>query len=172
MALTVLGDVAFRNKDYKLAEKYYKKAAGKDKSHEAAIKLAKTYQMLNNVKKAKDIYSKILRSSSNVCEAYYQMALLEKDREIEYLKKAIAINPDFKDAWIDLARIAIGDSNFDKASLFLSTAKLIDENDFRYYYYFGLVLKNKGLTAEANRNFEKSLNLNPDYSLAKKELSI
>lgn len=172
MALTVLGDVAFRSKDYKSAEKYYKKAAGKDKSHEAEIKLAKTYQMLNNVKKAKDIYSKILRSSSNVCEAYYQMALLEKDREIEYLKKSIAINPDFKDAWIDLARLAIGDNNFDKASMFLSTAKLIDENDFRYYYYFGLVLKNKGLTAEANKNFEKSLNLNPDYSLAKKELSI
>lgn len=172
MALTVLGDIAFRNKDYKLAEKYYKKAANKDKSNNAEIKLAKTYQMLNNTKKAKDIYAKILRSSSNVCEAYYQMALLEKDREVTYLKKALAINPEFTDGWIDLARVEISKDNFDKALSFLGTAKLIDESNFRYYYYLGLVLKNKGLTAEANKNFEKSLNLNPDYSLAKEELSI
>jgi hypothetical protein len=36
----------------------------------------------------------------------------------------------------------------------------------------GLVLKNRGLTAEAHKNFERSLNLNPEYELAKKELNI
>lgn len=172
MALTVLGDIAFRNQDYKLAESYYKKAAGKDDSYNAEIKLANTYRKLNNLKKAKDIYSKVLRASSNAYEAYYQMALLEKDREITYLKKAIAINPEFKDGWVDLARIEIGKDNYDKALSFLGIVKHIDENDFRYYYYLGLVLKNKGLTVEANKNFAKSLDLNPNYSLAKEELSI
>ena len=172
MALTVLGDIAFRNQDYKLAENYYKKAAGKDSSYNAEVKLANTYQKLNNLKKAKDLYAKVLKASSNAYEAYYQMALLEKDREIAYLKKAIAINPEFKDGWIDLARTEIGKDNYDKALSFLGVVKNIDENDFRYYYYLGLVLKNKGLTAEANKNFVKSLNLNPNYSLAKEELSI
>ncbi len=44
-----------------------------------------------------------------------------------------------------------------KALSFLNIAKYIDENDFRYYYYLGLVLKNKGLTADARKNFEKVL---------------
>ncbi len=172
MALTVLGDIAFRNKDYKLAANYYKKASGKDRSCSSDIKLAQTYQKLNNLKKAKDIYSKVLKVSSNAYEAYYQMALLEKDREVAYLKKAIAINPAFRDGWIDLARIEIDKENYDGALSFLGVVKHIDEKDFRYYYYLGLVLKNKGLTAEAHKNFKKSLNLNPDYSLAKEELSI
>ena len=33
------------------------------------------------------------------------MALLDKDREETYLKKTVAINPNFKDGWIDLARL-------------------------------------------------------------------
>lgn len=171
-ALVVLGDIAFRNKDYKLAEGYYKRACGKDSSHSAEIKLAQVYQKMNNIKKAKELYSKVLRVASNSYEAYYQMALLEKDREVTYLKKAVAINPNFSAGWIDLARISINQEDFDKAQTFLGIAKYIDETDFRYYYYLGLVLKNKGLTADARKNFEKSLDLNPDYDLAKEELSI
>ena len=53
--------------------------------------------------------------------AYYQMALLEPDREFEYLKKAISINPDFVDAWIDLARVAIKKDNLDNAITYLKT---------------------------------------------------
>src|SRR5574344_528581 len=171
-ALTVLGDVAFNNKDYKLAETYYKKASGKDTTYNAEIKLAETYQKLNNEKKAKEIYAKILKVSSKAYESYYQMALIDKSRETTYLKKSIAINPNFKDGWIDLARVEISKDNYENAMSFLGVAKYIDDNDFRYYYYLGLVLKNKGLTAEANKNFEHSLEINPDYSLAKEELNI
>lgn len=171
-ALIVLGDVAFRNKDYKLAESYYKKASSKDSGYDSEIKLAKTYQKLSNEKRAKDIYAKVLRASSKAYEAYYQMALLEKDRENTYLKKALAINPNFKDGWIDLARVSITKEDYENAMSFLGIAKYIDDSDYRYYYYLGLILKNKGLTADARQNFEKSLNLNPDYSLAKEELSI
>lgn len=171
-ALMILGDIAVRNNDLKAAEAYFKKASSKDNTHTADIKLAKIYQKQNNVKKAKDIYSKILRVSSKSYEAYYQMALLEHDREEIYLKKTLAINPNFKDGWIDLARLEIDKDSFDQALTYLGIAKYIDENDFRYYYYLGLVLKNKGLTAEADKNFEKSLNLNPEYQPAKEELKI
>ena len=100
------------------------------------------------------------------------MALLDKSREFEYLKKSLAINPKFKEAWIDLARVEIDKNNFDNASNYLAIAKYIDENDFRYYYYQGLVYKNKGLPADAKRCFRKSLKLNPSYTPAKEELSI
>ncbi len=171
-ALMVMGNIALRNNDLKSAESYYKKAAAKDSSNIAEIKLAEVYLKSNNLKKAKDIYSKVLRVSSKAYEAYYQMALLEKDREEVYLKKTIAINPNFKDGWIDLARLEINKEAYEQALSYLSIAKYIDENDYRYYYYLGLVLKNKGLVAEADKNFEKSLNLNPNYSLAKEELKI
>lgn len=171
-ALIVMGNIALRNEDFKAAESYYKKAISKDTTHIAEIKLAEVYLKSNNIKKAKDIYSKVLRVSSKAYEAYYQMALLEKDREETYLKKTVAINPNFKDGWIDLARLEINKESYDQALSYLGVAKYIDENDYRYYYYLGLVLKNKGLVAEADKNFEKSLNLNPNYSLAKEELKI
>ncbi|MBR1425598.1 tetratricopeptide repeat protein [bacterium] len=169
MALSILGDIAYRNSDYKLAQNYYKKA-GKDIHCE--VRLAQTYQKLNNSKKAREIYENILKRSSNAYEAYYEMALLDKDRELTYLKKSVAINPNFTDGWIDLARCEITKENFDTAMSFLDIVKYIDEVDFRYYYYFGLVLKNKGLISEAGKNFKKSLELNPDYGLAKEELNI
>lgn len=171
-SLIVLGDVALRNGDLQQAEMYYKKATSKDLTHKAQIRLAQIYEKTNNVKKAKDIYSKILKVSSKSYEAYYQMALLEKDREEAYLKRTIAVNPNFKDAWIDLARLEINKEAYDQALTYLGIAKYIDDSDYRYYYYLGLILKNKGLIADAERNFEKSLNINPDYELAKEELKI
>lgn len=171
-ALIILGNIAMRNGDLKSAENYFKKATAKDNSHEAEIKLAQVYEKQNNIKKAKDLYSKVLKVSDKAYEAYYQMALLEKDREETYLKKSIAINPNFKDGWIDLARLEINKDSYDKAKYYLNISKYIDDNDCRYYYYLGLVLKNKGLTAEANKNFEKSLNLNPNYQPVKEELQI
>lgn len=171
-ALIILGDIALRSDDIKLAELYYKKAASKDCTHTAEIRLAQIYEKQNNIKKAKEIYSKVLKVSSIAYEAYYRMALLEKDREEAYLKKTVAINPNFKDGWIDLARLEINKDSYEQALAYLGVAKYIDENDYRYYYYLGLLLKNKGLEAEADKNFKKSLDLNPDYGLAKEELKI
>jgi len=171
-SLLILGDISRRNNDIQLAESYYKKAAAKDNTHEAEIKLAEIYQVQNNIKKAREIYSKILKTSSKAYKAYYHMALLDKDREETYLKKTVAINPAFKDGWVDLARLEIDKDSYDQALYYLDIAKYIDENDYRYYYYMGLVMKNKGLLTEASKNFEKSYNLNSDFDLVKKELQI
>lgn len=171
-SLIVLGNISIRNNDLQLAESYFKKAISKDNSHTAEIRLAEIYEKQNNIKKAKEIYSKILKVSSKTYEAYYKMALIDKDRELTYLKKAIAINPDFKDGWIDLAKLEINKDSYDQALSYLSITKYIDEDDYRYYYYTGLIMKNKGLLTEAAKNFEKSYNLNTNFELVKKELNI
>ena len=168
----VLGNIASRNKDYSTAIKHFKKITGKSSDFAPEIALAQLYLTQKDIQKAKEIYSKILKVSSKSFMAYYQMALLEPDREFEYLKKAISINPDFVDAWIDLARVAIKKDNLDNAITYLKTVKFLGETDCRYYYYLGLVLKHKGLTAEAKENFEYSLKLNPEFELSKKELNI
>ncbi|MBE7709693.1 MAG: tetratricopeptide repeat protein [Cyanobacteria bacterium SIG32] len=167
ICLKVLGDLAYKNGFYKNALSYYSKA-----KTTAEIQLARTYQKINRAEKAFEIYSKILKTTSDNYEAYYEMALIDRVNETEYLKKSLAINPKFKDAWIDLARVEIEKNNFDNASSYLAISKYIDENDFRYYYYQGLVYKNKGLPADAKRCFRKSLKLNPNYLPAKEELSI
>ena len=171
-ALIVLGDLSNRNKEYKNAINYYKKVQGKCSNFIPELRLAQTYLTLNDIQKAKEIYSKILKVSSKSFMVYYQMALLESDRRLEYLKKAISINPNFNDAWLALADYAINKGNIDNAVSYLRASKYIDDNDYRYYYYLGLVLKNKGLFAQAKENFEYSIKLNPDYELAKKELNI
>ncbi len=173
IALLVLGDLAYRENNYETALKYYENAASNEKhSYIPQIRVADVYLKLGKDKKAVDIYSKILRTRSDCYEAYYNMALLDKSRETSYLKKSVAINLQFKDGWIDLARVAIGNNKLNQASNYLAIAKYIDENDFRYYYYQGLVYKNKGLAGDAKRSFRKSIMLNPDYAPAKEELSI
>lgn len=165
IALSVLGDLALKNNEYKDAAKYFELASD-------TIKMAEVYQRLGKTKKAYEIYEKILKTQSDAYEAYYNMALLDKTREIPYLKKSIAVNYKFKDGWIDLARCSIENNDYENASKYLSIVKYIDENDFRYYYYQGLVYKNKGLASDATRSFKKSLMLNPNYVPAKEELSI
>lgn len=167
-ALLVLGDLSFRTKDYKTALKFYKNAQNND--IESSVKIAKTYEQLGKEKKALEIYDRLLKTYNNCYEAYYKIALHDKSKEIAYLKKAIAINLNFKDAWIDLGRCAIESQNFKDAKKYLAIANYIDENDFRYYYYQGVLAKKQG--QDSAYYFKKSLSLNPDYEPAKEELKI
>jgi tetratricopeptide (TPR) repeat protein len=168
-ALLVLGDLSYRNSDYKAALKYYQKAANTDK-YDAPLKIAQTYEQLGKDKKALEIYEKLLKTYNDCYIAYYKIALHDKSKEITYLKKAIAINFNFKDAWIDLGRCAIEQKNYKEANKYLQIANYIDENDFRYYYYQGLLAKKQG--EDGTSYFEKSLLLNPSYQPAKEELNI
>lgn len=129
--LVVSGDLKFKNKDYKQALKYYKKALKADKnSSKVLLKLAKTYQMMNNTKKAQITYSKILKTSSTCAEAYFQVGLMNNDED--YIKKSLAVDMYFEPAWQELAQIEFKKGNSDLAKKYLLNT--IDENEFRYYY--------------------------------------
>ena len=104
--------------------------------------------------------------------AYYNVALKDSSRKTEYLKKAVALDISFTDGWLELAKTALDKSLFDTAKKYLAIAKYIDENNFKYYYYQGLLCKAQGLSQDAYFNFKKTLTLNPDFKPAKEELSI
>ena len=147
--LLTLGDVAYENSKYKQALKYYKKAAKSRSSvTEAKLKLADTYAKLNNSKTSASLYQKIAKNDITAYEAFYHMALNNPETELSYLKKSVAINPNFKDGWIDLSRVMIESGNLAQAKKYLENAYYIDENDFRYYYYHSLLMKK---TEELNR---------------------
>lgn len=170
-SLITLGDLASRDKDYKQAVDYYKKAAGQDKkSYVPLVKEAQVYQKLNNPKKATEIYTKVLKTHFDSWEAYYNIAMLDNDKKVIYLKKALAVNPLFEVAWIDLAKVEIDNGEYLVAQKYLSNAFYIDENDYRYYYYQGLLDNSVGNPSQAIYNFKKCLKLNPNYSDAKKSL--
>lgn len=140
--LLSLGDIAYENNKYKQALKYYKKAAKSRSSvTEAKLKLADTYVKLNNPKNSEAIYQKLIKADNTAYMAYYHIALNNPDAELAYLKKSVAINPNFKDGWIDLSRIMIENGNLAQAKKYLENAYYIDDTDFRYYYYHSLLLK-------------------------------
>lgn len=169
--LITLGDLSYMDKDYKKALVYYKKATGIDKkSYKPLVKEAQVYRNLANIKKAKEIYTKILKTHSDCWEAYYNTALLDKNKQTIYLKKTLAINPLFEDAWIELAKADIEKGNYDIAQKYLSNAFYIDENNFRYYYYQGLINRNLGDVAQAKYNFKKCLKLNANCKDAQNAL--
>lgn len=173
-ALITLGDLSYRDKNYKQALNYYKKASAQDKkSYVPFVKEAQAYQKLSNSKKAEDIYTKILKTHSDSCEAYYNVALLDSsdsEKKAIYLKKALAVNPMYKDAWIELAKADIEKGNYNIAQKYLANAFYIDENDFRYYYYQGLINNNSGDFIQAKYNFKKCLKLNANFVEAQKAL--
>lgn len=147
--LLSLGDIAYENNKYKQALKYYKKAAKSRSSvTEAKLKLADTYSKLNNHKASNSICKNIVKHEDTAYQAYYNIAINDPDLEIAYLKKSVAINPNFKDGWIDLSRLMIENGNLAQAKKYLENAYYIDENDFRYYYYQSLLLKK---TEELNK---------------------
>lgn len=175
-ALTTLGDLSYNDKDYKQALDYYKKASAQDKkSYTPLIKEAQAYQKLANEKKAKEIYTKVLKTLSDSWEAYYNIALLDENKdtvkELIYLKKSLAINPLFEAGWVELAKTEIGRGNYEIAQKYLANAFYIDENDFKYYYYQGLVNKNLGDYTQAEYNFKKCLKLNSNFNEAQNELN-
>src|SRR5574344_413162 len=172
MALLTLGDLAYRNGNCKSALYYYKKASVKDKKdYSPFIKEAMTYQKLNNIKKAKDLYTKILKTHSDSWEAYYNIALLDDTKTTIYLKKSLAVNPFFENGWIELSKQEISKENYDVAKKYLSNAFYIDENDFRYYYYQGLVFAKTGDYIQAKYNLKKCLKLNGNCKDASSLLS-
>ena len=168
-ALVVLGDLSYRNKDYKSAMKYYKSSQSNN-SYISDLRIAQVYEQTGKEKKAYEIYEKLLKTYDNCYVAYYKIALKDKSKELPYLKKALAINMNFKDAWIDLGRYSIEQQKYSDAKKYLKNVFFIDENDFRYYYYQGLLAKKQGL--DGSSYFQKSLLINPNYNLAKEELNI
>ena len=173
--LITLGDLNYMNKNYKQALSYYKKASSKDKkSYTPLIKEAQTYQKLSNIKKATEIYTKVLKTHSDSWEAYYNIALLDKNNDKDktniYLKKALAVNPFFENGWIELAKIQIDKGDYNTAQEYLANVFYIDENNFRYYYYQGLICQNTGDYIQAKYNFKKCLKLNSTYTEAQNAL--
>ena len=92
-ARLTLGNINYLHQNYKKALKDYKKAE-KDETNKltAEVKIAKTYQKLGDERKSKELFEKVLKTSTTAYEAYYNVAIMEPFKQLIYLKKALGIN--------------------------------------------------------------------------------
>ena len=93
-----------------------------------------------------------------------------KEAELE-LKKAISLNPEYPNAYYNLAVLYIGQGNFEKAELELKkTIKL--KSDFAIAHYnLGFILKDQGRLKEAETHTQKALEIDPQFTDAYLSLS-
>ena len=77
----------------------------------------------------------------------------------------------FVNAWLDLTEISITNNNLEMAKNYLKQVSYIDKNNYKYYYYSGIIDKKLGNTEDAKTNFQKSLEYNPFFVDATKELN-
>lgn len=173
LANDVLGDFYSDKEDFEKASKAYAKAVKLDKKQPLyKEKLAQTYLSLGLNDRAKMLFEEVILVSDNAYLSYFNLALLDSLKEFPYLKKSVAINMMFTDGWLALADVEMKKDNLNGASKYLNIVKSIDENNFKYYYYLGLLCNKQGQKQEAQQNFQKSLLLRPDFKPAKEALSI
>ena len=93
-----------------------------------------------------------------------------KEAELE-LKKAISLNPEYPNAYYNLAVLYIGQGNFEKAELELKkTIKL--KSDFAIAHYnLGFILKDQGRLKEAETHTQKALEVDNQFTDAYLSLS-
>lgn len=173
VANEVLGDYYSDKEDYESAAKYYSKASRMDKKRlQYREKLAQAYMALGETERAKELFESVIMVSNNAYLSYYNLAKLDTTKEMPYLRKAVAINMTFVDGWLALADCEMKKENLDSAGKYLKIVKSIDENNYKYYYYLGLLCNKQGQKSNAQQNFQKSLLLNPEFKPAKEALNI
>ena len=96
----------------------------------------------------------------------------KKEEAISAFKKALEIQPDYLPATFNMA-IAMGDlERYDEALEVLQEVIDKDASIAEAYNSLGYVHYKKGDLEQARENFEKALEINPDYQQARNSLSI
>jgi len=94
----------------------------------------------------------------------------QKESEIE-LKKAIALNPDYPNAYYNLAILYMDQENLEKAELALKKAIKLKSDFAIAHYNLGFILKNQGRLKEAETYTKKALDVDPQLTDAYLSLS-
>ena len=87
------------------------------------------------------------------------------------LKKAISLNPEYANAYYNLAVLFIGQGNFEKAELELKKAIKLKSDFAIAHYNLGFILKDQGRLKEAESYTQKALEVDPQLTDAYLSLS-
>ena len=163
LALLTLADLSFDERNYEDALKYYKEAKRHTKDAAPSVGMAKTYLALNQDKKAKKLYDKLLNKPMLDENLLADSLKVFPQRADYYLPAIASIDITNNEMWLGLANLAIKDGNYNMAQTYLNNSYYIDENNFKYYYYLSQVLRAKGDVERANLSLIRCSKLNADY---------
>lgn len=164
LAALTLADLSFDERKYEDSLKYYKAAKKLTKDSAPSVGIAKSYLALENDKKSKKIYEKLLKKHLNDEDLLIGSLKVFPERADDYLARIASVDISNNEIWLGLANLAIKDGNYSMAETYLNNSYYIDENNFKYYYYLSLVLKAKGDIEKSNQSLVRCSRLNSDYA--------
>ena len=140
------------------------------------IKKAFALQAQGRKLEAAKYYEYLIKQGIKDCRVFsnYGTFLNEigKHKESESkLKKAISLNPEYANAYYNLAVLFIGQGNLEKAELELKKAIKLKSDFAIAHYNLGFILKDQGRLEEAESYTQKALEVDPQLTDAYLSLS-
>ena len=103
-------------------------------------------------------------------DTHYLLSRIDEQNKTEHLKQTTSFNPLYINAWLDLAYESIKKHNYAQAKTYLLPVKYIDSNNYKVYYYQGLIEKFERNDEQALAYFKKALSINPNFEPAQNEV--
>ena len=163
LAAITLADFYYDDRKFEEALQYYKAAKKLTKDTAPSVGVAKTYLALEQDKKSKKLFNKLLKKQSNDEDLLIGALKVFPQKVYDYLPVIASVDIMNNDIWLGLAHLAIKDQNYSMAESYLNNSYYIDENNFKYYYYLSQVLKAKGEFDKSDISLIKCSTLNSNY---------
>jgi tetratricopeptide (TPR) repeat protein len=130
-----------------------------------AIKSAFENYQAGNLQQAEKICRNILIKKPNNVEALHFLGVIhfqngQHDLAIEYIKKALRIDPSFADGYSNLGNIFQAKNQLDEAISCYRTALEINPKLGKTYFNLGIALQDKGQLDEAIACYQQAMQLN------------
>ena len=132
--LVGLGHVFYMIRDYSKANIFYKNAIKQDKKcYQAYLGLSVIALENKNIQSASDYIQEAANIKSQHYIVNYIYSMIDKDREEQYLKSALSLNPLFVKGWLNLAKLKFDNNLPELAQEYLYPVKLIspDNEDYK-----------------------------------------
>lgn len=132
-----------------------------------AQKLAGLYIDAGELRKAKDIYDRVILKNKVNAEVFYQYAILstqlcDTDTAEKILKKVIKMEPNAAKAHKDLGVIYLGKRLFDWAEIEFNTALKLAPDDYDIIFEYANYLYSVADYKAADEYYERAMSFNPN----------
>ncbi len=130
--------------------------------------LGKAFQETGELSRAVEAYRKAINLSPGNADFHYSLGLayMNQDRMTEAnteLQKDLAIQPNHVKALKHFAALMLVQGRHEDAIMHLTRALALDQKDPEIYYSMGVALVKKNLLQEALVNFQKAIDIKPEY---------
>ena len=126
--------------------------------------LAKTYRLLNNDKKAKDILINVISKYDKSYNAHKMLGELgKKDEAIQMLKILVKRKPELVEANKMLAELLLEEKKYKQAITIYVQAIKYDPNDAQMYYDLGIAYSRMNEFSLAKECFKKAVEEDSNY---------